>query len=109
MNGTIAERFVPFTIGNKSMYFALLIGLGVIFGQKFSPFVAATLLTIYMVVGSAFIPSSLGYGAALLGTIPLSVVFFPLMLFFYTFIENRRPKQMRAGQGDGSPRQNPHA
>jgi hypothetical protein len=88
------------------MYFALLIGLGVIFGQKFSPFVAAALLTICMVVGSAFIPSPLGYGVALLGTIPLSVLFFPLMLFFYTFMEERRPKQMSAEPGDGSRRQN---
>jgi hypothetical protein len=88
------------------MYFVLLIGLGVVFGQKFSPFVAATLLTICMVVGSAFIPSPLGYGVALLGTIPLSVLFFPLMLFFYTFIEKRRAKHMSAEPGDGNFRQN---
>jgi hypothetical protein len=101
MSGTIAERSAPFTIGKKSMCFVLLIGLGIVFGQKFSPFVAAALLTICMVVGSAFIPSPLGYGAALLGTLPLSVLFFPLMLFFYTFMEKRWPKQMSDGPGDG--------
>jgi hypothetical protein len=88
------------------MYFVLLIGLGVVFGQKFSPFVAAALLTICMVVGSAFIPSSLGYGVALLGTIPLSVLFFPLMLVFYTFMQKRRAKLMSAEPGDGSLGQN---
>jgi hypothetical protein len=88
------------------MYFVLLIGLGAVFGQKFSPFVAAALLTICMVVGSAFIPSSLGYGAALLGTVPLSVLFFPVMHFFYTFMQKRRAKHMSAEPADGSLGQN---
>ncbi len=74
----------------------MLIFLAVVLGIKVSPKTAAGWLTAFFVVGSV----PIGNGAALLGTLPLAVVFFPVSYAVYWMIGRYWPMS-RFNQTDG--------
>jgi hypothetical protein len=79
----------------ESFYSMMLIFLAVVLGIKASPKTAAGWLTAFFVIGS----TPIGNGAALLGTLPLAVVFFPLSYAVYWMIGRYWPKP-GLGQAD---------
>ncbi len=74
----------------------LTAGLGFYFRNRMSPGILAGLLTVFFVVGSVFVPTALGYGAWLLGTLPGSPVIFGIIYLAL---------KVTGGQYSGNPQQ----
>lgn len=67
----------------EGFYGTMLLVTAVVLGMKASPKAAAGWLTAFFVIGS--IP--IGNGAALLGTLPLAIVVYPLTYVAYRLVE----------------------
>ena len=73
---------------SKLMTLGLFAALVALLSRHFRAKAAASVFTALFVIVPAFIPPN--YGVALLGTIPLSIVVFPIMLFIFRYVESHR-------------------